>query len=197
MGKKRNKNNSNSGSSGSQPHTEAANSGGSGGRWIALGLLVLGTGVFLYALNSGSPPAASTHPASHSQAAPATQSVQRSAGQNHQYRYFETAEDAHPLPVTLPPSEFQNPGIANAYAIAKEIPEILAQQPCLCGCDNSSDDHRSLLDCYIDGHASTCMVCMKEAIFAKQRTEAGDSGASIRDAILRHEFSTVNIGAGG
>jgi hypothetical protein len=167
-----------------------------GGRWIALGLLALGAGVFLYALSSDTPPTASTHPASHSPSTAAA-APQRDSGQTHQYRYFENAEAAHPLPVTLPPSEFQNPGIANAYAIAKEIPEVLAQQPCLCGCDNSSDDHRSLLDCYIDGHASTCMVCMKEAVFAKQHTEAGKSAAWIREAILRHEFSTVNIGAGG
>ncbi len=179
-----------------QPRTDATSTGGGGnGRWIAVGLLVLGAGVFLYALNSETPPAPSTQPVSQGQAA-AQAPPQRSGDQTHQYRYFDSAEAAHPLPVTLPPSEFQNAGIANTYAIAKEIPEVLAQQPCLCGCDNPSDDHRSLLDCYIDGHASTCMVCMKEAIFAKQKTEAGESAAWIRDAILRHEFSTVNIGAG-
>lgn len=194
MSKKRNKKSSNSPPM--QPQTDAtSHRGGGSGRWIALGLLALGAGVFLYALNSETPPASSAPPASPSQSAAAAP-PQRSSGATHAYRYFENPEDAHPLPVTLPPSEFQNAGIANAYAIAKEIPEVLAQQPCLCGCDNSSDDHRSLLDCYIDQHAATCMVCMKEAVFAKQQTEAGKSGAWIRDAILRHEFSTVNIGAG-
>ena len=171
-----------------QPETTPG--GGGGARWIAVGLLMLGTGVFLYALNSEGPP---TPAASHDHGSrPAT--PPKAAGQTGQHRYFENPEDAHPLPVTLPPSEFQNAGIANTYAIAKEIPEVLAQQPCLCGCDNTSDDHRSLLDCYIDEHASTCMVCLKEAVYAKQKTEAGESGAWIRDAIIRGEFSNVNIG---
>jgi hypothetical protein len=192
MGKKRNKKNAETPET-PHPNASTQEGGGGGARWIAVALLVLGTGVFLYALNTD-PPASNAHPASHSQAATSA-TTQKSEGQARRYRYFENAEDAHPLPVTLPPSEFDNAGIANSYAIAKEIPEVLAQQPCLCGCDNSSDDHRSLLDCYIDGHASTCMVCMKEAVFAKQKTEAGKSGAWIRDAILRHEFSRVNIGA--
>jgi len=186
MIKKRNKKNSDS----QQMQPETTRGGGSGARWIAVGLLVLGTGVFLYALNSETPPA----PAASQNQGSASARSEPAAGQSGQYRYFENPEDAHPLPVTLPPSEFQNPGISNTYAIAKEIPEVLAQQPCLCGCDNTSDDHRSLLDCYIDEHASTCMVCLKEAVFAKQKTEAGESGAWIRDAIVRGDFSDVNIG---
>ena len=120
--------------------------------------------------------------------------TQRDPGQTGQYRYFENPDAARPLPVTLPPSQFQNEGIANSYAVAKEIPEVLAQQPCLCGCDNTSDDHRSLLDCYIDDHASGCMVCMKEAVYASEMTEAGESAEWIRDAILRNEFADTNIG---
>ena len=38
------------------------------------------------------------------------------------------------------------------------------------------------------------MVCLKEAVYAKQKTEAGESAAWIRDAIVRGEFSNVNIG---
>jgi len=164
-----------------------------GGRWIAVALLVLGTGVFLYALSS-EPPPVSEAPAVSASRGSAPAPPQRSASQSRRYRYFESADDAHPLPETLPPTEFQNAGIANAYAIARDIPEVLAQQPCLCGCDNPSDDHRSLLDCYIDEHAAMCMVCLKEAVFAKQMTEAGKSASWIRDAIVRHEFSDVYVG---
>jgi hypothetical protein len=181
MGKKRAKKTADS------PPMQPKNaSPGAAGRWVAVGLLVLGAGVFLYALNQESPSARSHD---HGETA-AT-----SPGQSHEYRYFASADDARPFPVTLSPSRFQSPAIANAYAIAKEIPEVLVQQPCLCGCDNTSDDHRSLLDCYIDEHAATCMVCVKEAVFAKQMTDAGKSGAWIRDAIVRHEFSDVNIGS--
>lgn len=184
MSKKRNKQNANSQQM--QPQTAP----GGGVRWIASGLLVLGTGVFLYALSSETPPTPAASPdRGSSSATPA-----KAAGQTGRYRYFENPEDAHPLPVTLPPSQFPNAGIANTYAIAKEIPEVLVQQPCLCGCDNTSDNHRSLLDCYVDGHASSCMVCLKEAVYAKLMTEAGESGAWIRDAIVRGEFSDVNIG---
>ena len=188
MSKKRNKQNADS----QQMQTQTAPGGGSAARWIASGLLVLGTGVFLFALNSETPPApAASHGNSSAAAAARPEPV---PGQSGQYRYFENPEDAHPLPVTLPPSQFPNAEIANTYAIAKEIPEVLSQQPCLCGCDNTSDDHSSLLDCYIDEHASMCMVCLKEAVYAKQMTEAGKSGAWIRDAIVRGEFSDVSIG---
>ncbi len=37
------------------------------------------------------------------------------------------------------------------YQIAKEIPEILAQLPCFCGCEAMG--HDNLLDCFVDEHA--------------------------------------------
>ena len=179
------------------PDTEAISSG-SATSYIAIALLVLGAGVFVFALSSG--PQAPASPigdaasvvgdASHDGHAHA----ERDPGQSRQWRYFEDPAEAHPLPVTLPPSQFTNTGIAHTYEIAKEIPEVLAQQPCLCGCDNTSDDHRSLLDCFIDEHASTCMVCMKEAVYAEQMTEAGESVAWIREQILEGAFSDINIG---
>ena len=36
------------------------------------------------------------------------------------------------------------------YQIAKEIPEILAQLPCFCGCE--AVGHENLLDCFVDEH---------------------------------------------
>jgi hypothetical protein len=168
--------------------------GGSAVRWAAIGVLALGGAFFLYAsLEEGRPAAPKTASSANDDRhdhAPAA----KDPGQTHEFRYFEDPAQAHPLPVTLPPSQFVNKGIANSYRIAKEIPEVLAQQPCLCGCDNTSDDHRSLLDCYIDDHASTCLVCMKEAVLAEQMTDAGKSAREVREAILNHEFSEVSIG---
>ncbi len=162
-------------------------------RWAAIGVLVLGGAFFLFAsLEDGAPtstPAATAVDDGH-QHAPAV----KDPGQTQKFRYFEDPAEAHPLPVTLPPTQFINKGIANSYRIAKEIPEVLAQQPCLCGCDNTSDDHRSLLDCYIDDHASTCLVCMKEAVLAEQMIDAGRSAKEVREAILEHKFSEVSIG---
>ena len=171
--------------------TAAPDNSGNAGRWVAIMLLVLGSGVFLYALTTDGPPAEAIDRAGT--AAPAV-TAKRDPGQTGQYRYFENPDAARPLPVTLPPSRFQNPGIANGYAIAKEIPEVLAQQPCKCGCDNTIQDHGSLLDCFIDDHASTCAVCLKEAVYASEMTEAGESAAGIRDAIMRDEFVSASIG---
>jgi hypothetical protein len=36
------------------------------------------------------------------------------------------------------------------YQIAKEIPEVLAQLPCFCGCE--AVGHENLLDCFVDEH---------------------------------------------
>jgi len=171
-----------------------AKTGGSAVRWAAIGVLILGTAFFLYAsLSEGPAPSGSSSSSSidhgHDGAASA-----KDPGQTKKFRYFEDPAEAYPLPVTLPPSGFQNKGIANTYRIAKKIPEVLAQQPCLCGCDNTSDDHSSLLDCYIDDHASTCLVCMKEAVLAEQMTDAGKSAKEVRAAILEHKFSEVSIG---
>lgn len=190
MGKKRNKHNERRQPSPAAPAARQGNRA----RLVAIPLLVLGAGVFLYALSLDGPaPSAASRDHGHDHIE-TNSSPQRAPGQTGRYRYFESAEDAHPLPVTLPPSAFPAGPVANAYAIAKEIPEVLAQQPCLCGCDNPSDDHRSLLDCYADEHAATCMVCIKEAVYAKQMTDAGESASWIRDAIVRHEFSDVNVG---
>lgn len=71
------------------------------------------------------------------------------------FPYFDSAEEARPFPVTLPPTSYTNETLQHAYALAKEIPEVLVQLPCLCGCHSVSEDHGSLLDCYVDDHAAT------------------------------------------
>src|SRR5262245_9387976 len=167
--------------------------GGNAVRWVAIGVLVAGGAVFLFASLKNAPTSSpvSTAAADHGHEHPP---AAKDPGQTQKFRYFEDPAEAHPLPVTLPPTQFINKGISNTYRIAKEIPEVLAQQPCLCGCDNTSDDHRSLLDCYVDDHASHCMVGMKEAVLAEQMIDAGKSAKEIREAILEHKFSEVSIG---
>jgi len=185
-----------SGTSNDTPGKDAPppNAGGSAVRFAAIGVLVLGGAFFVYASFTEGPetaPASASIVADHGHDHAASP---KDPGQTQKFRYFEDLAEAYPLPVTLPPSGFINKGIANTYRIAKEIPEVLAQQPCLCGCDNSSDDHSSLLDCYIDDHASTCLVCMKEAVLAEQMVDAGKSAKEVREAILEHKFSEVSIG---
>jgi len=55
------------------------------------------------------------------------------------------------LPKTLDPHLFKGKA-RQAYQIAKEIPQILAQIPCFCDCDVFG--HENLLDCFIDQHGA-------------------------------------------
>jgi hypothetical protein len=53
------------------------------------------------------------------------------------------------LPKTLDPNLIKGED-RKGYQIAKEIPEILAQLPCFCGCE--AVGHENLLDCFVDEH---------------------------------------------
>jgi hypothetical protein len=54
---------------------------------------------------------------------------------------------------TLEPSRFTGK-VALAHQAAREIPDVLDQLHCYCGCDRSVG-HVSLLSCYTDNHAVT------------------------------------------
>jgi hypothetical protein len=53
------------------------------------------------------------------------------------------------LPKTLDPNLIKGED-RKGYQVAKEIPEILAQLPCFCGCE--AVGHENLLDCFVDEH---------------------------------------------
>ena len=55
------------------------------------------------------------------------------------------------LPTTLPPDMFTGT-VRQAYQVAADMPEVLAELNCHCGCDRSQG-HRNLLDCFSDTHA--------------------------------------------
>src|SRR5260370_20904911 len=46
--------------------------------------------------------------------------------------HYERAGDAMPFPATLEPASFKQTEVREAYQTAKDIPEVLAQQPCYC-----------------------------------------------------------------
>lgn len=81
----------------------------------------------------------------------------------------------------LDPAQFTG-SIAESYAIARRIPEVLQQLPCGCGC-MSKLGHANLLTCYQSTHASTCPICQKEAHEAAALAQAGTSVADIRAKI--------------
>lgn len=59
-----------------------------------------------------------------------------------------------PRPATLSPNGFSDPEVSRSYQIAKDIPEVLENMPCYCGCYGSSG-HRNNLDCFTDNHGET------------------------------------------
>lgn len=103
--------------------------------------------------------------------------------------YYNRAEDAMPFPATLEPASFKAADVREAYQTAKEMPEILAQQPCYCYCQRKG--HRSLLDCFKTDHAATCNICVKEALLAGQMHRQQKSIHEIRTAIVQGPWASA------
>ena len=83
--------------------------------------------------------------------------------------------------VTLDPARFSGKTRA-AYEAAKEVPEVLAQLPCYCGC-MSGFGHRNNLDCFHDEHGVECTMCQSIALDARSMFEDGLEIARIRQTI--------------
>jgi hypothetical protein len=97
-----------------------------------------------------------------------------------------------PLPATLDPKLFPDVLNQNLYALAAKEKKILYQQPCYCHCDREVG-HKSLLDCYVDRHASVCATCKMEAVFAYEESRKGKSAAEIRQEIIAGKWRTVDL----
>ncbi|MBI5815272.1 MAG: hypothetical protein HZB29_06635 [Nitrospinae bacterium] len=82
---------------------------------------------------------------------------------------------------TMDPALFSgDPYVESAYRAAKEFPEALDKMFCYCYCSINPDfKHKSLLTCYVDGHAAKCGVCMREGVLSKQMTAEGKTPAQI------------------
>lgn len=103
--------------------------------------------------------------------------------------YFKRVTDALPFPPTLDPSQFQISSIREAYSVAKQIPDVLAQQPCYCYCQRQG--HRSLLDCFRDLHATSCDICINEARLAGRLHREGKTTEEIRAAIVQKQWANL------
>ena len=69
-------------------------------------------------------------------------------------RLILPAYPQRPRPITIPPEQFTEPEIRQAYQAAKDAPEALETVACYCGC-YSEASHRNNLDCYKDNHGVT------------------------------------------
>ncbi|HEY0322325.1 MAG TPA: CYCXC family (seleno)protein [Pyrinomonadaceae bacterium] len=84
---------------------------------------------------------------------------------------------------TLSPEQFFGKA-REAYRVAQEIPETLAQLPCYCYCDEGFG-HKSLHTCYESDHSAHCATCIQEALVAyRLQKEEGLSPAQIRERII-------------
>lgn len=101
--------------------------------------------------------------------------------------YFKRAEDAKPFPRTQDPSQFQDSAVREAYAVANEMPDILAQQPCYC----RQPVLRSLLDCFVNFEATNCEICVEEARLAGQLHLQGKTASEIR-AVIVHQYGVTS-----
>jgi Protein of unknown function with PCYCGC motif len=70
----------------------------------------------------------------------------------------------------------------DAYLVAREHPDLLAQLDCYCGCEQN-EGHKNLLDCFRTSHGATCDICMGEALTAGKMLAQGTPIAQIRDAL--------------
>lgn len=68
------------------------------------------------------------------------------------------------------------------YAAAQLCPEICAKLFCYCGCDET-DEHDTLLDCFITDHGVDCHICQEEALIALKMKRDGKSLAEIQQAV--------------
>src|SRR5437588_9363025 len=87
------------------------------------------------------------------------------------------------LVYTMDPSYFsKDPKARAAYQAAQDVPEVLAELPCFCGC-MSAMGHESNLFCFRDEHGSGCNICEDIALDARDMHDKGFSIERIKQAI--------------
>jgi len=82
----------------------------------------------------------------------------------------------------LSPTIFNDAKTRAAYQVAKDIPEVLEQLPCFCGC-MSHFGHKNNLYCFKDMHGSGCELCQDIALDARKMHDEGMSIAQIQENI--------------
>ena len=94
----------------------------------------------------------------------------------------DSAGGSAALVATLDPASYDG-RTREAYQVAKDIPEVLAELPCFCGCANQG--HRSNLYCFKDNHGQDCAMCQDIALVARALHDQGNDVDKIRDEIIK------------
>ena len=100
----------------------------------------------------------------------------------------------------LPDYAYSSQETLEAYRISTEIPEVLAEVACYCGC-GETQGHRNLKDCFVNDsgefidHASNCHVCASEAIDVANWHDEGFTPEQISQKIddKYHEYGSPTI----
>jgi hypothetical protein len=150
---------------------------------LGVGFMGLGFGS-LHAQNSS--PSQAAPPTANGESKPSAKAIDPNIPAYHPSR------PRGPLPDTLDPKQFADAETQNIYALAAKEKSVLYQLPCYCRCDKEVG-HKSLLDCYVDDHASHCVLCKKEAAFAYTETQAGKTAMQIRKEIMDGKWKDVDL----
>jgi hypothetical protein len=87
-------------------------------------------------------------------------------------------------PKTLSPALFAgDPKAQAAYQVAEDIPEVLEQLPCFCGC-MAHYGHKNNLFCFSDSHGAGCNLCENIALDAKEMHNRGVPVDKIKQTII-------------
>jgi len=129
----------------------------SGGTWLLVAAVVVFGGVGWFALRSGDTSSNASQDQPPQQAALTTQKG------------------------ALSPLLFSGK-IRQAYQVAMDIPDILKQIACYCGC-KEEEGHKSNFDCFTDQHGVNCEECQNIALDTKTLHDAGYSVAQIQEAV--------------
>lgn len=91
----------------------------------------------------------------------------------------------------LDPRQFDRAEVRRAYAIAYEMPEVLNQLYCWCGCENRGV-HRSNLGCFEDKMSVNCAVCRGTAEIAYEMVQKGVTDAGEIQATVDAKWAPEN-----
>jgi hypothetical protein len=83
--------------------------------------------------------------------------------------------------ITLNPDNFQGE-TRQAYLVAQQHPDLLAQLDCYCGCEQH-EGHKNLLDCFRTNHGAGCATCTGEAVMAGEMFDKGTPADQIRNTL--------------
>lgn len=151
---------------------------------VMIGVAVVALAAFALSCRQGQP--AQTEQAAHSEE---HQSAPPSSDAKSIPAHYETEPSRISLAATLEPAKFTGK-TRDAYRIAREAPQLIAQLPCYCHCDRGLG-HKSLHSCYVDDHAAHCAVCVDEVLIAYDLQKRGLSPQQIREEIVK-QFGASN-----